>query len=161
MGYLNSPRLLTSTSYLGLYLLILCYLSQSKLRSGPGGPRSACSRPHRVTLRVSQRGGPAVPAVSWHAHAPLDPLFWFLLAPTRCLLPLHPALTLWTPDSCPSPWPMGCDHAGSGPKKPGQPSAGLPAKASHTCLLHKPGVGPFLLLFHELASSQLPLEFSQ
>lgn len=75
-----------------------------------------------------------------------------------------PTLTLWTlagMSSWPCPWAVDCDHAGPSPGKPGQPSAGLPARASHPSLSWEPGFTLFLVIFQERALPRLHLEFSQ
>lgn len=62
--------------------------------------------------------------------------------------------------SWPHPWAVDCDHARPGPGKPGQPSAGLPARASHSSLSWEPGFTIFLVIFQERTLPRLHLEFS-
>lgn len=136
------------------------------------------------TLRVNTEGSGPIPGMQSAPHhslkgplngwspgaQPLHPQLYpsTLTPPSPCSIPVspYPTLTLWTlagASSCPAPrlWAVDCDHASPGPGKPGQPRAGLPAKASHTSLSQEPGFSLFLVIFHELTLSQLHLEFSQ
>ena len=63
--------------------------------------------------------------------------------------------------SWPHPWAVDCDLAHPGPGKPGQPSAGLPARASHSSLSREPGSTVFLVIFQERTLPRPHLEFSQ
>lgn len=72
-----------------------------------------------------------------------------------------PQCHLSCPCTCPTPTlaPGLCGLRA--PRNPGQPSAGLLAKASHTRPSQETGLGLSLVIFHELTRSRLHLEFSQ
>lgn len=156
--HLNAPSALDVGFLLETLPVNTCsyyHVAPRKLPSGCWGAQGQASgQPPWFPERTSKQMEPSPAQLSPGAPSSLAPWSWPRPGPT---------LTLWTlagMSSWPHPWAVDCDHAGPGPGKPGQPSAGLPARASHPSLSRQPGFILFLVIFQEHKLPRFHLEFS-